>query len=88
MGQILDTFSLIFKIILHFKDELIEVQRHLLMCPRHRAGNGQNHYSYPNLSGFNPLVLPIAVLQLSFFLGVLEYLFLDAITEAFQHQSS
>lgn len=62
MCHFTDTFSLIFIVILHFKDELIEVQRRLLTCPSHRANNWQNHNSNPNLSAFNDLAFSTAAL--------------------------
>ena len=70
MCHILDAFCLIFLIILHFQNEFVEVQRHLSMCPGHRASNWQNYNSYPDLSGFNALVFPAAVLLT---LSFLEY---------------
>ena len=62
MCHFLETFSLIFIITLHFKDELIEVQRHLLTCPSHRASNWQNYNLNPKSFCFTDLAFLTAIL--------------------------
>lgn len=87
---ILDTSSLIFMTILHFKNVLIGSPEIFIKCPSHRTSKWQNRNLYVNLSGFNALAFLAAALQIlfPFFLGVLKHLFLHVIKEAFQHQSS
>lgn len=84
---ILDTSSLIFMTILHFKNVLIGSPEIFIKCPSHRTSKWQNRNLYVNLSGFNALAFLAVALQIlfPFFLGVLKHLFLHAIKEAFQH---
>lgn len=66
MCHILDTFSLIFMTILHFKNVLIGSPEIFIKCPSHRTSKWQNHNLYLDLSGFNALAFSAAALLILF----------------------
>lgn len=66
MCNILDTFSLIFMTILHFKNVLNGSPKIFIKCPSHRTCKWQNHNLYLNLSGFNALAFSAAALLILF----------------------